>query len=249
MIKAILIIFALLFVPVQSMAQSPLNFELAQNRVDITTGFNGTNIVAFGSFKNSSDVALVVTLRGPETTMIVRQKERGITGVWGNADDVEFRRVLSYYDYAVYETSQKLPMDESVLNDTKIGVENLGFYPERNLKPEMLERFQDALIRTMRLKGFYPIKSGAINFYGDDLFKATFALPPDVPTGTYSLEAIVFKDDKVVARQTRTLQVGQVGFNARVYIYATQYSFLYGVLSVLLALVFGWSAFTFLRRD
>jgi len=231
-----------------SWAQNNMHFELAQDRVDISTGFDGAEIVAFGTLDNLENLSLAITIKGPETKMIVRQKERGITGVWRNGNNVEFRRVLRYYDYAFYNGKQLSP-DNILFNNSKLDVENLEFYPEDDLDEAELEPYRDALIRNMRLKGFYPIKSGDVNFFDDNLFKLTFILPPGVPTGNYTVEAIVMKDGQIIESQARALHVGQVGFNARVYIYATQYSFVYGLLAVLLAIVLGWSAFTFLRRD
>jgi hypothetical protein len=63
------------------------------------------------------------------------------------------------------------------------------------------------------------------------------------------VQAVLFRGDQLIEKTEQTLQIGQVGFNARVYLFAKDYSFFYGLLAVLTALIFGWSAFTFLRRD
>jgi uncharacterized protein (TIGR02186 family) len=248
--KYILIFLISLQMASVSYAQENLRLELAEDRVDITTGFDGTRVVAFGTVKSLTPSAnMVVTLRGPETKTIVREKRRAITGVWSNDESVEFRRVPSYYDYALKNVENESDILADIQSQAQIGTENLSFYSEENLKPEELEPFHDALIRQMQSKGFYAVKPTRIEFTDGELFKVTFVIPPGVPTGTYTAEAVLFEGEKIMERVGKTLQVGQVGFNARVYVFAEEYSFFYGLLAILMAVTFGWSAFTFLRRD
>ncbi len=231
-----------------SMAQTKaLRLEIAENRVDITTGFNGTNVVLFGTTSGEGDI--VLTLKGPERTIIVRRKDR-VLGTWMNRDNVEFRRVPSYYDYASTMTDAVLEDYPAMLEEGAIGVDHLGLYSEdADEEPAVVDVFRDSLIRRMQQKGFYPIKAGTLQFLSPGFFKATFELPPGVPTGIYTVDGMLVENGKIVAREAKTLQVGQVGFNARVYSFAGQHSFFYGVFAILMALISGWSAFTFLRRD
>lgn len=224
-----------------------LRLELAEGRVDITTGFNGTNVVLFGTMDTDADI--VVTLKGPERTMIVRKKERFL-GTWMNRDSIEFRRVPSYYDYAATMVEAELTEYPSLLETGQIGVDNLGLYPEdEDVAVETIDMFRDSLIGQMQRKGFYPIKPHTVQILNPGFFKVAFELPPGVPTGIYTVEGMLVRDGEIKARESKTLQVGQVGFNARVYSFADEHSFFYGVFAILLALISGWSAFTFLRRD
>lgn len=242
-------IFAfVMFLSLPAMAQEKLlRVELAEQQVDITTGFNGTNVVLFGT-KTMADAGLVVTLKGPERKMIVRRKGK-VAGTWMNNNSIEFRRVPSYYDYSTSIADEVLEAAPQLMNDNQIGVDHLAFYPEDEEKPEVLETFSDALIRQMQGKGFYPLGAGDLTLLDDHFFKVTFELPPGVPTGIYTAEALLIKDGIVLAKESRTLQVGQVGFNARVYRFAENHAVFYGLLAVFIAAFAGWSAFTFLRRD
>ncbi len=243
------VVFLLVLLVIAAPARArDLQLELSDDRVDITTGFNGTKVVLFGT-ANVPDADLVIVLKGPERTMAVREKGR-VLGMWMNRETVEFRRVPSYYDFATTLSESALARNPEFLADNKIGVDYLDFYPEDDSEePETLSRFRDALIRSMQEKGFYLIKAHNLRFIDENLFKANFDLPPGVPTGIYQVEAMLVKDKEVLAKETKTLQVGQVGFNARVYLFAANHSFFYGVFAVVMALVSGWSAFTFLRRD
>ena len=53
----------------------------------------------------------------------------------------------------------------------------------------------------------------------------------------------------MLSRDEKYLQVGQVGFSARVYLFAYNHALLYGLMAITLAVAAGWGAFTFLRRD
>ncbi len=224
-----------------------LKLELAQHSVDITTGFNGTQVVLFGT-TDLADADIAVTLTGPEKTVIVRKKGR-VAGAWMNTDSMEFRRVPSYYDFATSKPESELTSVD-ILRTEQIGLDNLDFYPEdASEDAQVVDAFRDSLIGTLRTKGFYPLKAKPIGFIEPTFFKITFDLPPGVPTGMYTVNGALFQNQKIVAQEHKSFQVGQVGFNARVYNFATQKSFFYGVLSILLALLSGWSAFTFLRRD
>lgn len=233
-----------------AMAQAPeaaLRMELAADRVDITTGFNGTSVVVFGTTNAQGDV--LIKLKGPERTMIVRRKGRAL-GTWVNRDNIEFRRVPSYYDYTSSLGKAALGGYSDLLREEEIGVDNLGFYPEdEDEDPETIDVFRDSLIRKMQGRGLFPVGPKALTFLSPGFFKASFDLPPGVPTGIYTVEALQVEGGKVVSRQSKTLQVGQVGFNARVYLFAGNHSFFYGVFAIMMALISGWSAFTFLRRD
>ena len=227
---------------------SPLRIDLAEDRVDISTGFNGTRIVMFGT-KADPDADVIVTLKGPEQTIAMRRKGR-VMGAWMTTKTVEFRRVPSYYDYASTLSDAYLSGDLPFLKDYEIGINHLGFYSEdAGEDPDVVASFQDSLIGSMQKKGFYPLAMHSLRIIDPHFFKVAFDLPPGVPTGLYRVEAIVVKADSVIAREAKNLQVGQVGFNARVYLFAQNYSFFYGIFAVVMALAIGASAFAFLRRD
>jgi uncharacterized protein (TIGR02186 family) len=242
-------LFCLLMISAASsaMAQAkPLIVDLAHNRVDITTGFNGTRVVLFGT-ASEPDSDIVVTLMGPQKTMVMRRKGH-VMGAWINRSSVEFRRVPSYYDYATTAADSALG-DADFLRAHSIGIDNLDFYAEDGDVDSVAEQFREALIRNMRTKGFYPLKPQTLSYTSSSLFKVSFDLPPGVPTGLYTVEAFLVKDAKVISKEVRNFQVGQVGFNAQVYLFANQSSLFYGVFAVLIAALTGWGAFTFLRRD
>lgn len=219
----------------------PLTIDLSEDRVDITTGFDGTSIIVYGVTADQGDIA--VTLKGPERTMVVRRKGE-VMGAWINAQSVEFHRVPGFYDYAV-----SAPVESSVALAEHIGLEALDFYHEESLSESDERRFRDALVRNKQTQGLFPLQGRAVQTLGDNFFKVTFPLPSNVPSGLYRIDAYLLDGQTIEAKAEKTLQVGQVGFSARVYLFAHDHAFLYGVMAILLAISAGWGAFTFLRRD
>lgn len=245
MVRAILL--SCLFIFAHPAAAATLSTDLAHNRVDITTGFNGADVVLFGT-TDVPNPTVAVTLRGPEKTVVVRKKDR-VAGAWMNTSSMEFRRVPSYFDYAMtIAGSQVVPV--ALMDANMIGVEHLDFYSENPSEDLQVNTyFRDALVSSLQRKGFYPIRAQGVQFLKPQFFKVTFKLPPGVPTGIYTIESFLIQDGVVTSKESRSLQVGQVGFNARVYIVATQNAVLYGLVIIAIAVVSGWAAFTFLRRD
>ncbi len=172
----LLTIFLVLGFSMPAMAEEKsLSIELAADRVDITTGFNGANIALFGTAA-TDNADLIVTLKGPEHTMKVRRKGR-VLGAWMNNKTIEFRRVPSYYDYASTFNDEELAASSPLLKDNQVGVDNLGFYPENDEEDaETLSLFRDALIRGMQEKGFFPLRATAPNFVDGRVFKTGFGM-------------------------------------------------------------------------
>lgn len=222
--------------------RAPITLDLAEDHVDITTGFNGTNLIVYGITPSNGDI--VFTLRGPEKTMVVRRKA-AVLGAWINAQSVEFHRVPGYYDYA--RTSPIRLMPEAVRK--VVGLSSLDFYPEDRLSDSDARRFREALIRNKQAQGLFPPQGRSIETISKGFYKAVFPLPANMPTGAYRIDAYIVNGERITPGMQKILQVGQVGFSAQVYLFAHNHAWIYSLLAISLALFAGWGAFTFLRRD
>jgi hypothetical protein len=65
-------------------------------------------------------------------------------------------------------------------------------------------------------------------------------LPPNVPLGTYQVEARLIGNGVVLTGQRASLEVVKTGFEDNVAAWARQWPFTYGLTTCLMALVFGW---------
>lgn len=219
-------------------AQKNLVVDLASNHVDITTGFNGANLMLFGVKDRVGDVAVVI--RGPRKDMTVRKKNR-IAGIWMNTQYMDFDDVPEFYDFAI---SKKIGFDtqeQLMLRENGVGLSTLVFEPKDAVPDrERVSQFQEALIRTKQMQGMFPVKGKSIEFLSDTFFRATLYLPANVPTGDYVIETLLFRGDRLVDRNTTRLTVAQVGLNAQVYDWAMNRSFYYGLFCVVFAAFSGW---------
>jgi uncharacterized protein (TIGR02186 family) len=222
-----------------------LTVDLAGESVDITTGFTGGRIVLFGVKEEPGELAIVVS--GPSRRTVVRRKD-SFLGMWMNRESVEFLDVPVYYDYAVSEP-EPLIAPADVLRDHNIGLNALDFSHLGDEKESLVLSFKEALIRNRQTKGLFPLKPRNIIFLKDDFFRTTFYVPSNVPTGEYSIKTYLFQEGKIKDVETMSMRVAQTGFSADLYRFAHNQSLAYGLAAVLMAVIFGWSANTFLRRD
>lgn len=221
-----------------SFAQSrSLTVDLAQENVDITTGFDGGNLILFGEKSRGGDVAVV--LFGPKKDFVVRQKKQ-VAGAWLNSRRIKFADVPVFYDVAMSVKEEDL-LPPKILKEERIGLGSLKFSPKNeNLKDSDKVLFQNALLRNKQAEGLFPSAAKDVDFLSDTFFKATLHVPANVPTGQYVIKTYLIKDKKIVDRRLTNVTVAQVGFSAGVYQFANSYAFVYALLTVFIAVWAGW---------
>lgn len=229
----------------QFAAESPLTIDLAQDHVDITMGFNGADLVLFGTRRREGDIAVVI--RGPEVPAVVRRKGQ-VMGVWMNTRAVTFRNVPAYYDLALSRREAEIAAPVA-LRDNRIGLDTLDFRPDTRQDRDIVDAFQEALIRNRQVQGYFPMEPRRITFLSNELFRADFRVPPNVPTGDYVVQTYLIHEGAVRDKRETRLRVAQVGFNAEVYAFARHNGMAYGLLAVFIAVIAGWASYAFVRRD
>jgi uncharacterized protein (TIGR02186 family) len=224
-------------------AQTPLIADLSEHQIQITTGFVGTDVLLFGTVEPDSDVVVVV--RGPEEETTVWRKGR-YAGIWVNDRRVVFQRVPSFY-----AVRSNAPLDEIATEVTRrrhgMGAEFLRLRStEEDIAEDDLRTFTKALIRNKQRQGLFATGGDNIAFLGGQLFRTKLHFPANVPTGFYDVEVFMLQDGRVVHAQTTPLIVRKAGLGADVFFFAHNYSALYGVVAVVLAVVAGaLAAFVF----
>lgn len=232
------LLFTISCLPFQCQASRDLAIDLALDHVDISTGFVGTEVILYGAKPASENIAVI--LRGPSRSMVVRRK-KNVGGIWINTQSMRFYNVPSYYDYAVSEPVAQMA-EPALLRDYGIGLNALEFAPVYPETSSTISQFTEALIRNKQSDDLFPLQAGDVEFITDQFFKVRFTIPPQLPTGNYLVEAFLFDEGTIIARETKKLKVAQTGLNARLREFATQHGFLYGIFAILLALISGWTA-------
>ena len=225
---------------------------LSTDLIQITSNFNGTDIVLFGAIEaiaentSNKDQDLVIVIRGPPVDMTVRRKER-VFGIWINRAEIQLSGMPGYYFLA-----STRPLDDiaalPTLQRFRLGTANLEAAVHGAVSPEETAAFRAAAVRDLKRDHLYWESPTGIEFLSRTLFRAQIPIPAAVPPGEYRAEVFLFRGGAVVSAQSSPLFVDKSGFERQVYNYAYQASFAYGFITVIMALGFGWAGFAVFRR-
>lgn len=230
--------------------------SLSAPKVSITSNFTGAEIVVFGAVeRDAATVArpdpydIVVVVSGPPEDMVTRRKDRFL-GVWVNRGSMTFLGVPSFY--AVHTTRA---LDDiaspGVLKRWQIGIDNL-ILPAAIGESEQFEissDFRKAYTRLKRKDGLYEEKAKTVEFLSNSLFRTSIPLPANVPDGAYKVSIHLFRGGALLASQDQVLSIAKSGFEQITYTLAQEQSVLYGLATVLMALMTGWLAGVIFRKD
>lgn len=233
-------------------APTMLITDLSQNRIDINTTFHGAELLVFGAIQYPRgqvpdappDIAVVV--RGPQTPVTVRKKGR-VAGIWVNTDSLRFETVPAFYAVAATQPLRQLA-DERTLAIYELGVGNLQLSPSSAAASATEAAFESGLIALKRRAGLFAETTRGVAVSHGVLYSARIGIPAAVPVGDYDAEVYLIRKGRVVASTTVPIAIGKSGFERWVYVVAHEYSLLYGLAAVGLALLFGWSASLLIRR-
>jgi uncharacterized protein (TIGR02186 family) len=225
---------------------------LSQDIIQITSNYTGTDIVAFGAIENmnvmtaAGPLDVVVAVRGPNTDMTVRKKER-VAGIWLNNHGVVMRGMPSFY-YVASTRPLSAIAPENTLKRYELGLDMLTPQSTSARTPEIAEPYRQALVRHKLIEGLYNENAGGVEFLSPTLFRARVPVPADVPRGQYNVQVYLFRDGNVVSAQSTPLYVDQTGLERRLFNFAHDAPFAYGLSTVLMAGLLGWLSSTAFRR-
>ena len=241
-------------------AASPASAEtlitsLSSHRVLINSNYTGTSIAVFGAIERDAQTVarataydVVVTVRGPNQYLVVREKER-LGPVWLNREQQKFPITPSYLSVL---TSR--PLDEmtsvQLRQRQKVGLRAIINAPDFTNERGGADRaFREALYRLKAQEGLYLEDERGVTFLTPDIFRASIPLPAIAPPGNYDVEVALFADTVILARTTTSFELVKSGFEQQVGEVARDLSLVYGAATALIALFFGWLANTIFRRD
>ena len=242
----------LAFIALPAHADEEIVLGLSQDEIDITATFVGSEILVFGAIKRDSpapdgQLGVIVTVAGPDTPVTVRRKERRF-GIWVNVDDVKIAAAPSFYAVASSaDLSRVLRPSEDLIQQITI--------PQvvREVGANVLDSqsFARALMRIRARNEQYQRLEGAVSLSRDTLFETRIKLPANLTEGFYVARIFLTRDGNVVDEYVTTIPVKKVGLERWLYNLAHENAFLYGLMSLAIAIAAGWGAsavFTLFRR-
>lgn len=226
--------------------------DVSERTISIRYGFTGAELLLFGAISFPSvrppDVQtdIVVVLRGPPQSITVREKKK-IAGIWVNAASTEFRSAPSYYAIASSRPLADI-VDERTALIYEFGLDKLQLSPASTIDPEEQRRFIDGLVDLNQRNQLFDERNNGVTIEQGLLYQARLKIPSTVVEGTYEAETFLVQNGVVVAAEIREIEIGKVGFERFIAIIADQYSWFYGLVAVIISLLFGWVAGVIFQR-
>jgi uncharacterized protein (TIGR02186 family) len=243
----LLLAYLMIATPVQA---EELVSGVSQDLIQITSNYTGSDIVVFGAVEGQGQSAnhelkdVVVVVRGPDTDITVRRRDR-VAGIWINHDAADLSGMPSYYFLAsTRPLSAIAPSD--VLARYGIGIQSLK--PDAVHSHHDYEPFRQAALRHLTQDHLYAQVPGGVEFLSDTLFRAHVPVPAGVMRGQYNVEVFLFRGKTVISAQSTPLFIDQTGLERRLYNFAHNQGFDYGLATVLMAIIMGWISSLLFRR-
>lgn len=248
-----LVLICLLFAG-PALAEGPrVIASLSQNAVSITTNFNGSEIFVFGAIErerpvdeSDEDLGVIITVLGPSSPVTVRKKAR-VFGIWANVESAIVDSAPSFYALASTGQLSEILSDASN-KQASVTVDNaihIAAGPGGIADPAA---YQSAVIRLNRDKGVYFDMIGEVEMVGKTLFQTHIKLPANLVEGNYLAKIFLTKSGEVIDDFQTGIRVQKVGLERWIYNLAHENSLIYGLLSILVALMAGWGASEIFRQ-
>jgi len=242
----------LLLLSLPAQAEEEIILGLSQNEIDITATFTGSEILLFGAIRRDAPVpdgnlGIIVTVAGPEVPVTVRRKERRF-GIWVNVDDVKIAAAPSFYAVATSaDLSKVLRPSEDLIN--RITIPKVVRQVGTNVLDS--QSFARALVRIRSENNQYQRLEGAVAISRDTLFQTRIQMPANLTEGFYVAKIFLTRDGNIVDEYETSIPVKKVGLERWLYNLAHDNAFLYGLMSLAIAIAAGWAAsavFSLFRR-
>ena len=220
--------------------------EISQHEVEVRQGFTGTELLLYGAIldpqgtRAGRDYDIVVVLKGPTSSITVREKERR-AGIWVNAHSAQFRSAPAFFAVASSRPIEQI-VDPRTAAIYELGLPFVQLSPIGTIDPDEQVRFAAGLVALMAGANLYQENPAGVSVREQVLYQARIALPSNVQTGTYTAETFAITHGRVVASAISRVEVRKSGFEKAVADFADRDGLLYGLLAVGLSVGMGWLA-------
>jgi uncharacterized protein (TIGR02186 family) len=233
--------------PAAAQRGSDLATGVTEEEVAVTSDYRGARLTVFGvHWQRGGRSDVVIVLRGPGEREVVRRKRR-IAGLWINADPVRFTDAPSFF--AIASTR---PIGAFLSAST---IANLGLDPGALARLEGSTpadtdpaAYRRALVRLKEKAGLYRESPRGLSVEEDGAFKAPFIIPANAPVGAYNVDVYLFRNGRLVRHKPGEILITRIGVEKTIYTAAQTWPILYGVSTVLFALLAGYVAALAFRR-
>ena len=219
---------------------------LSKDKVDITTSFDGSEILIFGAVKREVPIPqgepleVIITVSGPSLPVTVRRKEKRF-GIWINTDVLEVDKAPSFYAIATSAPLTKALTDtEDLRHRVSIprAIRSVG--APQNITDA--ENFTDAVIRIRTENQLYQLLQEYVVVDEQTLFRTAIEMPANLTEGNYVIRIFLTRGGEVVSSYDTQIDVHKVGLERWLFGLSRQQPLIYGLMSLAIAIAAGWGA-------
>lgn len=222
-------------------AFAQLNVTTDQNRIKINAFYHGSHIKISGDTDLATD--LVIKITSPEGESQLREKGK-VGPFWLNTEKLRFEHVPNLYlQYSTREIKDILSQDEA--DKYVIG------YPAMEKHTRLVPLKKDSektkwfneFVKFKEAAGVYQISPERISLNknrAESLYSITVDWPYQAQPGKYLVTVYEVDHNKVIGKTEASISVKQDGIVKTIGDLASKNGALYGVLSIVIALVVGF---------
>ena len=236
-------------------AEEEVVLGLSQDRVAITATFDGSEILIFGAVKRETPIPseypleVIVTVSGPAPAVMVRRKEKKL-GIWVNVDSVLVDSAPAFYAVATSAPFGKVLKDTEDLR-YRVSIERAIRSVGAAMHIRGAQDFADAVVRIRENDGLYSLRENTVAVDEQTLFRTAIKMPANLTEGDYQTRIFLTRNGKVVSSYETSIDVRKVGLERFLFSLSREQPFLYGLMSLAIAIAAGWgasAAFSLLRN-
>ncbi|WP_421905232.1 TIGR02186 family protein [Mameliella sp.] len=223
---------------------------LSKEIVQISTDFDGSDILIFGAIKREAPIQeeplqVIVAVAGPQQPVTVWRKARRF-GIWVNAHAVEVDAAPSFYAIAT-----SAPWDQ-VITETedlrhKVSIPRAIRSVGAPMDVPDAQSFTEAVIRIRTDEGTYQLLEDTVTVREQTLFDTAISMPANLTEGSYPTRIFLTRGGRVISSYETEIEVRKVGLERWLYSLSRQQPFIYGLMSLFIAIAAGWGASTAFR--
>ena len=243
--RGLAILLACLASLLPAQAQEEVVAGLSQNSVALTVNFEGSNILIFGAVRRDGAIPdgpldVIVSVEGPPQAATIWRKARR-AGIWVNTESQEVRAAPSFYAVASTAPLPNILSPEADL-DYRISTRLAIFEARGGGDATDPAAFTEALIRIRQNAGLYQEGQTPVALERDTLFTTRITMPKNIVEGSYVARIFLLREGAVVDEHEAFIDVRKAVLERWLYSLAYDQPALYGLLSLLVAVFFGWGA-------
>jgi uncharacterized protein (TIGR02186 family) len=245
--KPWLLALCLMVLPVQA---EEIVSGVSQSGVSITTSFDGASILVYGAALREAPaptwplMEVIITVEGPSTPLVIRKKDH-VAGIWLNRGSVKITAAPSFYAVASTKAVDDilLPAEDEKYHITIPQTINAAAAPSADQAP-----YIEALQRIRQASGSFVLAPDSVLLLRQALFRTDISRPANLVEGPYKVRIFLTRGGQVVDMQESQINVQKAGVERTLYKLAMEQPLVYGLLSLLMAMVAGWGAQELFKR-